>query len=116
MIQSVVAGGVSGTITGLGIISGIIGLAGFIGALLAYVRFKGLEQSMDMMQIANSELRAELLDEKERRAKLEGQVEVLVGSLADRIVAAVAIRVGEMQFRSPQSRTRHDDLPADRTM
>lgn len=101
--------GISTTVAVLGVVAGLIGIAGFIGALIAYARFKGLESSMELMRSANGELRAELMDEREKRAKLEGQIEVLVGSLADKIVAAVALRVSEMRWRPTDSRTRSTD-------
>jgi hypothetical protein len=95
----------------LGVIAGLVGVAGFVGALIAYARFKGLESSMAMMKSANDELRSELQDEREKRANLQGQVDVLVGDLANRIVHAVtaALSSSRAGLRDPSSRTRATD-------
>ena len=53
-------------------------------------RSAALRSSQELIVAANRELRDELAQEKERRAQLEGRLDVLMSGLAERIIAAVA--------------------------
>lgn len=73
---------------------GVLVMLGTIGTVIyVLVRGHGTQQTVELLSTANAELRAELADAKTRHsecerkiARLEGELEVLVGGLAERLV------------------------------
>lgn len=74
----------------LAVIGAVLTIAATAGAAWAVSRSSAMKSSLDMIVTANRELRDELAAEKERRAQLEGRLDVLMSGLAERIIAAVA--------------------------
>lgn len=78
-------------------IGGFLTVIATVAAAYAVSRSATLRASMTTTTEANAEmrliiadLRAEVATEKEKRAQLEGRIDVLTSGLAERIVAAVA--------------------------
>lgn len=78
-------------------IGGVLTVVATVAAAYAVSRSAALRVSMTTTAEANAELRliiadlrSEVATEKEKRAQLEGRIDVLTSGLAERIVAAVA--------------------------
>jgi len=74
----------------LAVLGAALAIASTAGAAWAVSRSAALRSSQELIVAANRELRDELAQEKERRAQLEGRLDVLMSGLAERIIAAVA--------------------------
>ena len=79
----------------------ILGFVGFVGALVSWSRFKGLADTVTLMQQGNEELRAQLRDKEARIAHLEGQIKVLEAGIADRMIAAVKEGLAALEAPKP---------------
>ena len=74
----------------LAMLGAALAIASTASAAWAVSRSAALRSSQELIIAANRELRDELAQEKERRAQLEGRLDVLMSGLAERIIAAVA--------------------------
>lgn len=103
------------------VFGGVLALISVLGILWSLSRVKGVEQTVGLMSISNSELREEveysrraLADERvecaAKIAMVEGQLRSLTDGLAERIVAATvkAISASDRQVVN-QSKTRSTD-------
>lgn len=81
----------------LAVFGTILAMTTTVAAALAVARSSAIKASASTLTEINEELRRgiadvreELAQEKERRAQLEGRLDVLTSGLAERIIAAVA--------------------------
>ena len=77
----------------LAIVGAVATLGGIGASLWAVSRTKGIQLTLTMMSAANDELRNEVTDSRHRHetcrvevAKLQGELEMLAGGLAERLV------------------------------
>jgi len=110
-MPSVLASGV--TIPGwLAVFAATLAVVTTVAAGWAVARSAAVKESLttiidanEELRHANADLRDELTQEKERRAQLEGRLDVLMSGLAERIIAAVVDTWHRSQAAAGRSNT-----------